>query len=99
MNNKNYRLEFTQKAAKKYKKLTVNNKVLQGKLQEALISLIANPFETKLGTHKVQITDYGQVYSSRITGDIRIIWEFSDNKITILVLDVGGHSGARGIYK
>jgi len=97
--NKKYQLEFTKKAAKKYKKLTTKNKQLQEKVQEILKILIDDPFHSKLKTHKVQITNYGIVYSSRITQDIRVIWDIENGKITIVLLDIGGHSGSKGVYK
>lgn len=94
-----YHLEFTKKAARKYKKLTTGNKQLQEKIQEILKILVDNPFNSKLKTHKVQITSYGIVYSSRITQDIRIIWNIENDKVTIVLLDIGGHSGSKGVYK
>ena len=94
-----YRLEFTKKAARKYKKLTSKNKVLQETIQETLKVLVDDPFHLKLKTHKVQISNYGNVYSSSITGDIKTIWEFENKKITIVLLDVGGHSGGKNVYK
>jgi len=98
MSNK-YHLEFTKKAAKKYKKLTTKNIRLQEKIQEILKVLVNDPFHSKLKTHKVQITNYGIVYSSRITQDIRIIWDIENDKVTIILLDIGGHSGSKGVYK
>ena len=94
-----YHLEFTKKAARKYKKLTTKNIHLQGKIQEILKILVDNPFHSKLQTHKVQITNYGIVYSSRITQDLRIIWELEKERITIVLLDIGGHSGSKSVYK
>lgn len=98
MSNK-YHLEFTKKAAKKYKKLTTKNKHLQEKIQEILKILVDDPFHSKLKTHKVQITNYGIVHSSRVTQDIRIIWDIENDKVTIILLDIGGHSGSKGVYK
>ena len=98
MSNK-YQLEVTKKAARKYKKLTTKNMHLQEKIQEVLKLLVDNPFHSKLQTHKVPITNYGIVYSSSVTKDIRIIWEFERERITIVLLDIGGHSGSKGVYK
>ena len=98
MNNK-YELKITSKAARRYKKLIANNKQLQKKVQDTLSLLVDDPFHNKLKTHKVQISNYGNVYSSSITGDIRIIWDFEKEKVTIILLDIGGHSGSKGVYK
>ena len=97
--NSKYKLEFTKKTANKYKKLTTNNKQLQQKIQEILKILVDEPFHPRLKTHKVQISNYGTVYSSSITKDIRIIWELENDKITMVLLDIGGHSGSKGVYK
>lgn len=97
--NKKYHLEFTKKVAKKYKKLTTKNIQLQEKIQEILKVLVDDPFRSKLKTHKVQITNYGIVYSSSVTKDIRIIWEFEKGKEIIILLDIGGHSGGKSVYK
>ena len=98
MSNK-YQLEFTKKAARKYKKLTTNNNQLQQKIQETLKVLVDDPFHSKLKSHKVQISNYGIVYSSSVTKDLRMIWELEKDKVTIILLDIGGHSGSRGVYK
>lgn len=97
--NKKYQFEVTKKASKKYKKLTSKNKHLQKKVREILKILVDDPFHSKLKTHKVQITNYGTVYSSSITEDIRIIWDIENEMVTIVLLDIGGHSGSKGVYK
>ena len=93
-----YHIEFTKKAARKYKKLTTNNNQLQQKIQETLKVLVDNPFHSRLKTHKVQISNYGIVYSSSVTKDLRIIWDFEKDKVTIILLDIGGHSGSKNVY-
>ena len=97
--NSKYHLEFTKKAAKKYKKLTVKNVSLQKNIQDVLKVLVDDPFHSKLKTHKVHIANYGIVYSSRVTQDIRVIWDLEKQRITIVLLDIGGHSGGKGVYK
>ncbi len=57
-----------------------------------------NPFDRHLRTHKVNSVKGEDAYSSRVTGDIRIIWIVQDSQIIIL-LDVGGHSGSKKVYK
>lgn len=96
---KPYEIEFTKKFIRKYKKLTTNNHELKQAVQQVLDKLIENPKDVKLGTHKVSTSQFGLVFSSTVTKDTRIIWEFSNNKIVIVVLDIGGHSGKRGVYK
>jgi len=39
-------------------------------------------------------------YSSRLTNDLRIIWNFENGKTKVLdVFDIGGHSGKSKVYK
>jgi mRNA-degrading endonuclease YafQ of YafQ-DinJ toxin-antitoxin module len=65
---------------------------------KVLSNLIENPFLYSLGTHRVNTPKWGRVYSSRVTKDIRIIWDFKDKKLIILVLDIGGHEGSKSVY-
>ena len=57
-----------------------------------------NPFYPSLKTHSVDIASLGKVYSSRVTGDIRIVWAFKEDLIIVLYR-VGGHSGGSNVYK
>jgi mRNA-degrading endonuclease YafQ of YafQ-DinJ toxin-antitoxin module len=51
-----------------------------------------NPFDLSLKTHQVNISSQGKVWSSRVTGDLRLIWEFDeDMKMTIIALRLQGH--------
>ncbi len=61
--------------------------------------LTLDPFYPGLKTHKVNSRLFGNAFSSRVTGDIRIIWKFDDNKtLTLLLMDLGGHSGRGKVY-
>jgi len=51
-----------------------------------------------LKTHKVFISDYGKVYSSNVTGDIRVIWSLEETYV-LLLLDIGGHEGSTRVYR
>jgi mRNA-degrading endonuclease YafQ of YafQ-DinJ toxin-antitoxin module len=79
---------------KRYKKK--NSKVID-KIEKTLFELSNQPFKRNLRTHKVRAKKNGIVYSSRITGDLRVIWKFEQDKI-ILILAVGGHSGKHSVY-
>jgi len=38
-------------------------------------------------------------FSSWLDPDLRIIWNFDgENKIVIILLDIGGHSGGKSVY-
>jgi mRNA interferase YafQ len=84
---------------KKTKKLITKNKQLEDKLEQILDKLKIEPFTPSLKSHKVRTKQGSIAYSSRITGDLRIIWDYSETGINILdLIDIGGHSGNRGVY-
>ena len=90
-----FNLVLTTYFAKKLKKLVSKNQSLKEKVKSTLLGLAENPNNPKLRSHKVS-----DVYSSRVTGDIRIIWQYGkDGEIQIReLLDIGGHSGAKKVY-
>jgi len=97
-----YQLEFREYFIKKYLKLINKNPILDLKIEKKLIALGKDPFEKSFRTHKVNAKNFGSSYSSRVTGDIRIIWQYNpdnNNEIQILeLLDIGGHSGGNRVY-
>lgn len=94
----NYRLSPTPFFKRKYRKLTTKNSILKEKIVATLKYLQVNPFLLNLQTHKVNSRIKSGVFSSRVTGDIRIIWEFSQEDIQVLdLLDIGGHDGGGGV--
>lgn len=89
-----YTLVATTTFTAKTHRLTQGNKTLQKQLQKTLILLQTDPYYPGLKTHKV-----AGYRSSRVSGDIRIIWEFDPNgRVTILLLTIGEHSGADKVY-
>ena len=94
-----YELQTTSNFRKKYIKLAEKNKKLQNSVQKTLEQLKVNPRYKALKTHKVFLSQYGEVYSSFVTGDVRIIWIQIENRLIILLLDIGGHSGNKGVYR
>ena len=74
-------------------------RVVLEKINKVVIKLSSNPFDQSLKTHKVQTRALGLRYSFRVDGDLRIIWSFDEEENLIIhLLDVGGHSGAKGVY-
>lgn len=94
-----YELQTTSNFRRKYIKLAEKNKKLQKSVQKTLDLLRVNPKYKSLKTHKVFLSQYGEVYSSFVTGDIRIIWMQIENKLIILLLDIGRHSGSKSVYR
>lgn len=85
---------------KKSKKFVKNNRRHQQKLEHALKILTETPFNLSLKTHRVSHKIAGKAFSSWVSGDIRIIWDFTkDNQSIILLIDLGGHSGKNKVYR
>lgn len=93
-------VRFSNFSQKKLKKLISKHRIEEKFFETWLIEFRSNPFLQKFKTHKVNLNDFGQCFSSRVDGDLRLIWDFdSQEKIRILVFDIGGHSGSKGVYK
>lgn len=96
-----YNIVFHPFASKKTTKLIKNNYTLENQLTSVLIKLKNNPFDTSLRTHKVISKRFDNKYSSKITGDLRLIWDFNleTEKLEIIeIYDIGGHGGTNGVY-
>jgi mRNA-degrading endonuclease YafQ of YafQ-DinJ toxin-antitoxin module len=96
---KKYGLDFSKEFISSYKKLLRKNKLLRPRFKKALGNLSENPFYKGLRTHRVKTRKYGERYSSRVTGDLRIIWDFYKGRLVIIVIAIGGHEGKRSVYK
>lgn len=95
-----YTIDFTIKFVRDYKKFTGKNKSLKDLIDKKLLSLINDPFTSEFKTHKVKTHLYNYSYSSRISGDIRILWNIDqNNKLNIIALSLGGHTGQNKVYK
>lgn len=85
---------------KKAKKFVKNNYQNELKLKKTLKLLSENPFNLFLKTHHAGHRLTGKKFSSRVSGDIRVIWGFTlENKSQILLIDLGGHSGKNKVYR
>jgi len=85
---------------KSYKKIVKNNRKLKIKVEKTLNLLKTNFSYPSLRTHKANTIKYGLKFSSSVTDDIRIIWDFDkNNNLVIRALDIGKHSGKFRIYK
>lgn len=95
-----YILDFTSQFWDSYKKIVKGNLSLLKKFKKAFEILSTNPFHNSLKTHKVDTIKYDNVYSSWVSGDVRIVWSFNkDKELVIIVLETGTHSGSNKIYK
>lgn len=84
---------------RKFKKLVQSGSALAERFERTLTLLSQNPAAPSLRTHKVNLAGV-KVYSSSVTGDIRIVWRYADGVLDIIdLLDVGGHEGSKSVYR
>ncbi len=97
-----YRLQFSKHFIRRYKRHTKRNRAVKEQVDAVLRQLERDPFAPNLKTHKVLDSQGLPAFSSRITGDLRIIWDFNamtkEHRV-LDILDLGGHSGAAKVYK
>jgi len=95
-----YLLNFTATFISHKEKIVVRSEVLNKRLKATLQKLALNPTHPSLKTHKANTKNYGERWSSWATGDIRIIWDYdTKNRLVIILLDIGRHSGKHRVYK
>jgi mRNA-degrading endonuclease YafQ of YafQ-DinJ toxin-antitoxin module len=76
-----------------------NDVVLKKRLRFLLEKLMTDPTHPSLKSHKVN-TDYGIKWSSWVTGDVRVIWDYDKKqRLVIILVAVGKHSGTHKVYK
>ena len=92
-----HKIIYTPHFKKTYQKLTKRNNRLKEITKIAIRKLADNPFSPSLKTHKTINPIFGRAWSSEVTRDIRIFWDFTD--YGIILLEFGGHSGKYKVYK
>lgn len=81
-------------------KVIGENLIIKKKLRKTLEKLTIDPSHPSLKSHKVNTQDYGIRWSSWVTGDIRIIWDYHNkDRLILILLTIGGHSGKHKVYK
>jgi len=97
---KKYSLVFSKLFLYKIKRLPKTNLKLAKKVDKLLQLLEIDPKSPSLYSHQVNAKNFGRAWSSSVTGDIRIIWNYDQrNKLVILILTFGSHSGHSKAYK
>ncbi len=96
-----YQIVLREYFVKKYTKIIKRNKPLQEKINKVILEISNDPTSPKLKTHKILLGKNDFSYSSRVTGDIRIIWDYDKNGCVEIIelLDIGGHSGGNKVYR
>lgn len=83
-----------------YKKLIKGDKEKEKRTKKAIKLMRADPFYPSLKSHKVNTRNFGKKWSSWITSDLRIIWDFDEEeKHIILLFAITKHSGSHREYK
>lgn len=86
--------------AKSYKKLMKGNFEKEKRARKAIKLMRTDPFYPSLKSHKVNTRNFGEKWSSWISGDLRIIWDFDPKEKTIIVLlAIVTHTGTHREYK
>jgi mRNA-degrading endonuclease YafQ of YafQ-DinJ toxin-antitoxin module len=95
-----FKLNYLQNFLTSSRKIFKKNNQLEEKTDNALDLLKKDPFYPSLKSHKVTYINGKRTFSSSVTGNIRIIWNYSEKEIRVIdILDIGGHEGKNKIYK
>lgn len=95
-----YVLHFASSFGSTYKQLIKNNQDFEKRAERVFRLLKNDPFYPSLRSHKVNTRHFGEKWSSWITGDLRIIWDFDETrKLIILIYAITKHSGSHKEYK
>ncbi len=94
-----YRIKQSKSFSKSLKKLVRLHRIDIDQINYIFFLLAKDPFTRSLKTHKVNSKKHGVQYSSRVDGDLRLVWNFdNDNNLVIIIADIGGHSGSSKVY-
>jgi len=94
-----YKLDFTQRFIQIARKYKHKNNKIKDAIEGTLDLLASDPKNPALRSHKVSSRLFGECWSSRVTGDIRIIWKYAEDTIQVIsILDIGSHSGSKKVY-
>ncbi len=86
-----YSLYFSNEFKRNYKSFK-KRRDTQYKIDDVIVLIGKDPYSKGLKSHMVNLSKIGKCWSSRVDGDIRIIWTFSKKDTNIIiVLRVGGH--------
>jgi len=95
-----YQLHYSPSFWKAYNSLTKGNILLKKRIVKTLRLLENNPHHPSLKSHKAVTREFGKRWSARVTGDIRIMWDFDrEQTLCILILTIGSHTGKKKVYQ
>ena len=87
-----FNLEFSSDFIKKYKKINKKDPILIKKVDKALKHLSQNPKYPGLNSHEIKHQKLGRVWTSWSAPDLRILWKYQDDKLTLLLIKIGNHN-------
>ena len=94
-----YALQATTTYETSRDKVIGSEEILKKRLRNTLEKLRLNPANPSLNSHRIN-TDWGVKWSSWITGDMRLIWDYNtEQRLVIILVAVGTHSGTHKVYK
>lgn len=95
-----FALRFHRRFLKKRDWYIEQNTSLRDRILATLCCLERDPTDPVLRSHKVLDRKSRIVFSSRVTGELRILWDYRSGEVHIIdVLDLGGHSGSKKVYR
>lgn len=95
-----YVLRFFRSFQPTYRILIKGNPEKEKRTKKVLNFLRQGLFYPSLKSHKVDTKTFGKRFSSFITGDLRVIWDFdASHKQIILLFAITQHSGSHREYK
>lgn len=98
MEKNDYLVNVSSRFKRELRRIAKKDRLLEQKIIGVTKKLAKDPLNKKLGGHVVVTSLYGRAYSSRVNGDVRILW-IRVGERELLLLRVGGHSGSSKVYK
>ncbi len=95
-----YVLRFANTFPPTFKALIKRHEEYEKRTNKALRLLKNDPFYPSFNSHKVKTRHFGEKWSSWVTGDLRIIWDFDkEEKMRIILFAIVTHTGTHREYK
>ena len=95
-----YVLRFLDSFKSTYDALIKGNQEKEKRAKKALNLLRQAPLYPSLKSHKVNTKSFGERWSSWITGNLRIIWDYDpEEKMRIMLFAIVPHTGTHKEYK
>ena len=95
-----YVLRFLDSFNPTYKKMVKGDQEKEKRTKKALNLLRQEPFYPSLRSHRVNTRSFGRRWSSWISGDTRIIWDFDlKEKMIIILFAIVTHTGTHREYR